>query len=284
MKKVLLGAFLAFSLLTLSSTTYAAGAKIQLKVDGVAITSEVKPESKNNRIMVPLRLISENLGAIVEWSKSEVILVKGDMKVVLKLNSAVAEKNGEKMQLDVKPYLKNNSVFVPLRFITEAFDCNVSYSNNVVTVDTEPLVIDGIRVQALQQEYHMIMGGIISQFSGNTYNEAVYNIFMKNKGDKVEAPASYSWNYNLDTPGAYYKNAQYDFLDQKGDSIVRFDVYTLTQGVPSELLSGYPKTLVHDALQDEWYLFSDAALKSINQLMDNAVKNGFQKIISNTVA
>lgn len=283
MKKVLFGTFLAFCLLTLSSITYAAGAGIQLKVDGVAITSEVKPESKNNRIRVPLRVISENLGASVKWFNSEVILAKGDLKVTLKLNSAVAEKNGEKIQLDVKPYLKNNRLFVPLRFVTEAFDCSVNYSNNVVTVETEPLVIDGVQVQALQQEFHMTMGGIISQFSGNIYNEAIYNIFMKNKGDKVEAPANYSWTPTIDTLGSYYKNAQYDFLDQKGDSIVRFDVYSLIGSFPSELLSGYPELLVHDSLKDEWYLFSDAALKSINKLMDTAVNNGFQTIISNTI-
>ncbi|WP_338130656.1 stalk domain-containing protein [Cohnella ginsengisoli] len=31
-------------------------------IDGVAIVSDVKSEVKNNRTMVPLRMISENLG------------------------------------------------------------------------------------------------------------------------------------------------------------------------------------------------------------------------------
>ena len=276
MKKAFFGVFLAIFLFISSSTTYAA--ENQIKVDGVAIASDVNPEIKNNRTMVPIRVISENLGVSVEWSNSEVILAKGDMKVILTLNSSTAEKNGEKMLLDVKPYMKNNRIFVPLRFIAETFGCNVNYSNFAVTVDTEPLFIDGVQVKALQQEYHMIMGGVVQQINGNAYNETIYNIFVENKGEKVEAPANYSWS---PASGDYYKNAQYDFLDQKGNSLVRYDVYSLI--VPSELLTGYPEILIHDVSKDEWYLFSDTARQSINQLIDTATKNGFLKIISNTV-
>ena len=43
-----------------SSPAYAAD--FQIKVDGVTIASDVNPEVKSNRTMVPLRVISENLG------------------------------------------------------------------------------------------------------------------------------------------------------------------------------------------------------------------------------
>lgn len=281
MKKIFFGGFLAIFLSITSSTAYAA--EMQIKVDGVAIASDVKPEIKNNRTMVPLRVVSENLGAAVDWSNSEVTLTKSDMKVILKLNSSTAEKNGEKVQLDVKPYLKNNRIIVPIRFIAEAFECNVNHSNFTVSIDTMPLVIDGVQVKALQQEYRMTMGGVVQQINGNAYNESIYNILVENKSEKVEAPASYSWMVNIDTPGSYYKNAQYDFLDQKGNSLARFDVYSLIRALPSELLSGYPEILIHDVSKDEWYLFSDTATQSIYQLMDTASKNGFLTIISNTV-
>ncbi|WP_169089128.1 copper amine oxidase N-terminal domain-containing protein [Paenibacillus sp. PL91] len=281
MKKVIFVVFLAISIFISSSTTYAA--EYQIKIDGVAITSDVKPEIKNKRTMVPLRVISENLGASVEWSNSKVILTKSDMKVILTLNSITAEMNGEKLLLDVKPYMKNNRIFVPLRFIAETFGCNVNYSNFAVTVDTEPLFIDGVQVKALQQEYHMIMGGVVQQINGNAYNETIYNIFVENKGKKVEAPANYSWSNTIDTLGSYYKNEQYDFLDQKGNSLVRFDVYSLIHSFPSELLTDYPEILIHDATNDEWYLFSDTARQSIHKLIATAAKNSFLTIISNTV-
>lgn len=282
MKKAFFGVFLAIFLFISSSTTYAA--EIQIKVDGFAIASDVKPEIKNNRTMVPLRVISENLGANVDWSNSKVTLTKSNMKVILNLNSSTAEKNGKKILLDVKPYIKNNRIIVPLRFIAETFGCNVNYSKFTVTVDTKPLVIDAVQVKALQHEYHMTMGGVVQQINGNAYNETIYNIFVENKGRKVEAPANYSWNLNLDIPGSYYKHGQYDFVDHKGNSMVRFDIYTLNRSFPAETLSGYPEVLIYDASEDEWYLFSNTALQSINVLIDTASKNGFLTIISDTVA
>ncbi|CAM4507219.1 stalk domain-containing protein [Paenibacillus endophyticus] len=281
MKKTCLGFFVAILLCITSSTAYAAA--IQIKMDGVTIASDVLPEIKYKRIMVPLRAISENLGANVEWSNSAVILSKNDMNVIISLNSSTAVKNGEKMPLDVKPYMKNNCMFVPLRFIAETFECNVNYSKLAVTVDTKPFLIDGVQVKTTQLEYHMIMGGVVQQVYGNAYNEAIHHIFVKNKGEKVEAPTNYSWNLNLDIPGSYYKNGQYEFLDQEGNRLVRFDVYSLIRSFPSELLTGYPETLIHDAYKDEWFLFRDKAIQSIEHIIGTAARNGFLTTISNTV-
>ena len=93
MKKAFFAEFLAIFLFISSSTIYAA--ENQIIVDSVAIASDVKTEIKNKRTMVPVRVISENLGASVKWSNSEVILAKSDMKVIQTLNSSTAEKNGE---------------------------------------------------------------------------------------------------------------------------------------------------------------------------------------------
>ncbi|RED55119.1 copper amine oxidase N-terminal domain-containing protein [Cohnella lupini] len=283
MKKAFYGLFLAIILVTSSSTTYAAAGNL-IEIDGVSIASDVKPENNNDRTMVPVRVISENLGANVKWSNSEVILTKGDMKVLLRLNSNTADKNGKKVSLDVKPYMKNSRIFVPLRFIAETFGCTVNYSDFGVTVETKPLFIDGVKVKALQKEIHMTMGGVVDQIIGNAYNETIYNTLVENKSEKVEAPANYSWRENMDTPGSYYKNVQYDFLDPKGNSLVRIDVYSLNRYFPSELLTEYPESLVHDVSKDEWYLFSDMKIQSIGQLIDTATKNGFLTTIRNTIA
>ncbi|WP_268625196.1 copper amine oxidase N-terminal domain-containing protein [Paenibacillus alvei] len=128
--------------------------------------------------MVPLRVISENLGATVNWSNSEITLTKDNMKVILILNSTSAKKNGQKITLDVKPYVKINRIYVPLRFIAETFGCKIDYSNYTVSVETKPLVIDGVKIKALQYEIHMIMGGIVH--------------ILKNKVTKVKAPDNYS--------------------------------------------------------------------------------------------
>jgi len=280
MKKIFSAVIIACMLiLTMSPAAYAAGN--QIIIDGVAITSDVKPEMKNSRTMVPLRIISENLGAKVDYSNSGVTLTKGKMKVTLKANSGTAVKDGATVKLDVKPYVKHNRVFVPLRFIAETFGCKVNYSHSTVTVETSPLVIDNVQVKALQNEYHMTMGGVVQQVNGNAYIEAIYNLFVENKGSKVDEPANYAWKIQYVDVGSYYKAGQYDFLDSKGNSIKQFDLYTLVTNGKDEL--DQPSVLIYDASDAGWYLFSDEARKTIYQLIDTATTNGFLTVISNSV-
>lgn len=281
MKKVLIGIFFTILIMVISSP--ASAANNQIMVDGVYIKTDVAPEARNSRVMVPLRVVGENLGANVNWTNSEVTITQNKMEVKLKINSNEVLKNGEKLLIDVKPYIKKSRVFVPLRFIAETFGSKVNYGNSTVTIDTEPLIIDGVKVKALQHEYHMTMGGVVQHIKGNAYNKNIYNYFIENKGSKVEAPASYSWHYLSVDPGGYYKAGQYDFLDQEGNSIKRFDIYTLMESFPPETLEGYPKALIYDATENQWYLFTNTAIQSINQLIDKATNNGFIEIISNTV-
>jgi len=272
MKRIFSVVFLIFLLVITSLPAYAAAAtNIQIKVDGVVIPSEVDPEIRNTRTMVPLRVISENLGAKVNWSDSEVTLTRGDMQVILKLNSSTAVKNGKTVLLDVKPFIKNNRTIVPLRFLAETFGCNINYRNLTVTVDTEPLFIDGVKVTALQQDLHMTMGSVVNQIKGNANIEAIYNNFVDNKGSKVEAPSDPTWSVQ-------YGTGQYDFLDQEGNSIKRFDIYSLSQSSPEAAHEVH----IYDATENQWYLFNDAAKKSMYQFIDTATKNGFLTFISNS--
>lgn len=273
MKKVFSGIFLALLLIMTSSPTYAAD--FHIKVDGVTIASDVKPEVKSNRTMVPLRVISENLGANVTWTDSQITLTKNDLQVILKLNSNKVVKNGKTELLDVKPYMKNNRTFVPMRFLAETFGSHVNYKNGTVTIETKPFFIDGIKVKALQYEYHMTLGGVVQQINGNGYNEAIYNTFIKNNESKVEAPAYNPWDSHPIPVGNYDKNAQYDFLDEEGNSIKRFDIYSSTGD-----LGG---VLVHDTTGNYWYVYSDSSRLGILQLIDNASLNGFVTVIRNTV-
>lgn len=234
--------------------------------------------------MVPLRVISENLGAQVNWQNAQITLSMDQATVKLNLNNRTVIKNGEKEQLDVQPYMKNNRTYVPIRFIAETFGSQVHYNEGTVNITTEPLRIEDEKIKVLRYEYHMTMGGVIQDIKGNAYHQALFKIFQEKKGDKVEAPKEYDWHFNLEAPGSYYKLGQFDFMSHDHNSVQQYDIYTLNQPFPEELLQGYPKVLLHDATEDNWYLFSEQAVKSIQQLINSAYNNGFSKIISNTVA
>jgi len=279
MKKIFTGLLLTSILWTASP---ADAATTQIKIDEVVVKTDATPELKNNRTMVPLRVISENLGAQVQWKDSKITLSKNQSTIILNLNSQTVIKNGKTEHLDGTPYLKNNRTYVPIRFIAETFGSQVDYKQGIVNIATKPLLISNQKIKAIHYEYHMTMGGIIQEIKGNSYHHAMFEIFQQ-KGNKVDAPKDYSWQLNLDIPGSYYKLGQYDFINTDNKSGQQFDIYSLNQAFPDELLEGFPKVLLHDVSNNSWYIFSDSAVQSIQQLINRATNNGFNKIISNTV-
>jgi len=273
---------LALFLLNAGPIGYANAADIQIQMDGVAVKSDVKPQVKNNFTLVPLRVVSENLGAEVKWSNSNVILTKGEKRVILKINSSKAVTNGQTALLDVKPYVKNGRTFVPLRFIVETFGCKVTYTPTAINIESKPLVIKGVKVKAVQQEYYFYTGSIIEQIEGNSQIEALYSIFMKDKGSGVKAPLSHIESIASSSPGGYYNSEQFSFMDQEGSTVNRFDLYSLTEHSSGKTTKEEPEYLVFAAHENKWYVFDKKSRESIRQRMDIAEKNGLSKIVSDT--
>jgi len=279
MKKIIASFMLTLVILMASLPTYAANNKIL--VDGIAVTSDVAPEIKNNRTMVPLRVISENLGVTVDWSNSVVTLTKHYMKVTVSTKSKTANIDGKPVSLDVKPYLKHNRVLVPLRFIAETFNSDIDYKNRIVTVNTTPIYVDGIKINAVQSEYHMTIGGVVQKMSGNANIEALYQLFETNKAKQIDEPADFAWNFNMVENGSYLKFRQYDFLDSYGNSIKQFDLYAL---VAAQGIKDAPNYLLYDANEEKWYIFDDKAIEAFWKLIDTASNNGYLSIVSDTTA
>jgi hypothetical protein len=270
MKKLIIGATLATSLLISSHPSYAASATPSIKVDNQTIVSDVQPETVNYRTMVPLRVISENLGATVIWSKSEVSIIKDSTKIVLHLNSTTAQKDSSNIILDAKPYLKNNRVFVPIRFIAEAFGCKVGYSKSTVSIETAPVVIDNIKIASVIRETRMIIGTTQQQISGNVNIKAIYDAITNNLGETVNAPAYYSELPSTD----YLQSNHLIFNDSKGNKVHEWSIYGLTFTPTVEQKADFPSPLIHDNTTDHWYLFNKNAEKSIYNAIDKAFLNG----------
>ncbi|RIX48759.1 copper amine oxidase N-terminal domain-containing protein [Paenibacillus nanensis] len=284
MKQLFMGILLVMALAVSSSPVHAAAKPIQIKIDGVVVASDAESEIKNKRTMVPLRMISESLGAQVEWSKQGIIITKKDTQIKLRPDSDSVTTNGKTLLLDAAPYIKNGRTMVPLRFFSETFGCGVDYKDAVAAVDCGALVIRDTEIETMRHEYHMTMGGVVRQMEGNALNAAIYDAFIEHKGGSVEAPADYSWMYTIDVLGSYYKAGQYDFLDADGNSVKQYDIYSLIKAFPAELLEGRPEVLLHDVTDNKWYLFSDKGKEIISEMIDTADHYGFLQVISNTVA
>ncbi len=106
------------------------GSKV-ITIDGKEKEMDVAPfiEPKSGRTLVPIRFISEAFGADVQWEPEfkVVTITLKDTVIKLQVGNSIAIVNGEKVQLDQPPVIKDNRTMVPLRFISEAFGADVEW-------------------------------------------------------------------------------------------------------------------------------------------------------------
>jgi|BioPla2DNA2_1021312.scaffolds.fasta_scaffold21150_1 hypothetical protein len=134
-KRVLLGLIVLLGMLFMAMPVTAEG--VSLYIDGWEATTDVLPTLVNNRVMVPVRFIAEELGAEVQWQDPDIVIEKDDFKLQLTVNSKIAYKNGILMaDMDTVPFLKENRTLVPLRFIAEALNVDVDYMDGKVLITT----------------------------------------------------------------------------------------------------------------------------------------------------
>ena len=109
--------------------------------DGNELKPDVPPVIKEGRTLIPIRPITEALGATVQWNERErtVLISKGDTTIQLQVENRVALVNGRRVELDVPAENINSRVFVPLRFISEALKAQVGFypEGQIVTVNQE---------------------------------------------------------------------------------------------------------------------------------------------------
>lgn len=127
--------FLAMIIFTMP--VMAKSSPIKVFVNG-KILYDVFPVMENSRILVPIRFISEELGFDVEYIKSSgaVKIKKDDINIEIKMDSNKAKADNKEVELDVKPFIKENEIFVPLRFISESLGEEISWDgkNKIVLV------------------------------------------------------------------------------------------------------------------------------------------------------
>ena len=116
---------------------------------------QVVPFIKNGRTLVPVRFISENMGAEVGWEAStSTVTVEGEGKFIqLVIGSKTMKVGSEEIELDVAPEIFENRTYLPLRSLAEALGKEVFYDRghivisnkkDIFNVETEKDLIDEI--------------------------------------------------------------------------------------------------------------------------------------------
>lgn len=86
---------------------------------------------KAGRLIVPVRFVSEQLEATVDWNskKQEVTIKDGDKIVTLQIGKKEMLVNGVLKELDTQATLKSGRTYVPVRFIGEALGAEVKWDS-----------------------------------------------------------------------------------------------------------------------------------------------------------
>ena len=104
--------------------------------NGVASALDAPPFITNSRTMVPLRFISESLGAQVDWNalNRTVTVQGGGSTIILTVGVSTATVNGQVKSLEAPPQIVGGRTFVPLRFINESLGATVNYNSTTRSI------------------------------------------------------------------------------------------------------------------------------------------------------
>ena len=140
--KRFLSLFIAVVLCLSSFAAFAADetANDQLKVfyNDEIITFDVEPVIEDGRTLVPLRAIFETMGCAVSFAeldeKQMVYAHRTDDSLSITIGENKMYFNDREITLDVPAKIKNGRTLVPLRAISEAFECEVHWDGDTRTI------------------------------------------------------------------------------------------------------------------------------------------------------
>ncbi len=190
---------------------------LSLVLNDKDITSKAMPVIENGRTLVPVRFISEELGAEVIWNGNDktVLIKNGVNSILLKIGSRLITYNGgEDYQLsDVEPKLINTGketlTYVPLRLIGNALDIGVGWDpeeSNVYIDSNKAVDKEAISaVEIISQNRNQKINGETSiqiatekEYKEDTYIEFLLlekgetNGFIIGKGNDISGKYTYT--------------------------------------------------------------------------------------------
>ena len=123
----------------MSTSTALADEHITVMLNGQAMDFDVAPIIQNDRVLVPMRAIFEELHCSVDYTDidgRQIITAKlnENNSIGLVIGSDEMQIHNQKIKLDTAPIIVNDRTLVPLRAVSEAFDYDVNWDEDTKTV------------------------------------------------------------------------------------------------------------------------------------------------------
>lgn len=213
---------------------------VNIVIDGEELNLDVAPQIIDGRVMVPIRSVLENLGALVKWDdETQTVSARKSSKTVsleigsndVTLDKGETNDDGsaktETIQTDVAAQLVSDRTLVPLIVISEAMGYSVdwndetytvsittdndedeSWKDNKVSVDVSTLSVSGDGASVSDNTLTISKGGVYT-LSGKNSDASI----VISTDDKVELKLN---GVNITSSGApviYVENADKLYID-----------------------------------------------------------------------
>jgi len=104
---------------------------VPLFLDGTQIITTTPAQNIKGTTMVPLRVISEKLNAVVIWSDADksITVTNGSTKIVMQMDNLSVTVNNNVEQLPMAPVNIGNLTLLPLRFLANQLNLSIAWNN-----------------------------------------------------------------------------------------------------------------------------------------------------------
>ena len=267
-----------------------AAAKINLAIDGLVVPTErvegnntpfhleARPQMRSNSVFVPVRVVSEILGADVSWENPNINIKYEDMTINLTVGSRTAYNGTQKITLPAAPYVRSGYTYVPIRFVAEAFNCDVEWQakKNLVNIQTRPWELNGQEVVGVVFFVNSNTHALIYPMNSPYMARQMYQKILALRGEEVAAPENYGTTLHkyvegTEAPNFYYQSNVYYFLIDEDNAVSAPEVYHLMSD--SHEIPNPDIYLLH--MDGKWY---DVAPDIIEQLYGWVVVNDYEQL------
>ena len=110
---------------------------ITILLNGETVNFDVPPQLINDRLLVPLRIIFEKMGATISFDEESqtVTATKYETVVILQIGDSMPTVNGQIVTIDQPGIIIDGRTLAPLRFVAEAFGGTVEWDEATQTAN-----------------------------------------------------------------------------------------------------------------------------------------------------
>ncbi len=183
--KIILSLLMIIMFVNIAPDVYAQS-PIKLIIDGKTVLADPEAYIKNDRTLVPMRVIAEQLDAQVTWDNDSrsVHISKGDMQVDLTIDSRLIEYTIDNETIyklsDVAPSIKDDRTFVPIRVVSNALGVGIHWDD-----EKKAVIIDSSEKSEIESFFDVEISSVKSGqvITGTTNLSAVMGSVPKGSSE-----------------------------------------------------------------------------------------------------